>query len=55
MKTKLVSFAVLCLLAFDTTEAITIHKKFKIGDDSIEFDEEAEFKDPPKKTVVSLE
>ena len=54
MKTYFISFAVLCLMT-QNTEAITQLKKFKIGDDSIEFDEEAEFKEAPKKVVVSLE
>ena len=46
-------FAVLCL--FNCNQAIYLSKKFKMGEDVIEFDEEAEYKEIEKKEGPTLD
>ncbi len=47
------AFAVLCLI--NQNQAILLQRKFKMGDDVIEFDEEAEYKEIAKKEGPTLE
>ena len=49
-------FIALALLGvISQSEAIQVNKKFKIGDEFIDFDEEAEYKEQEKKEGPTLE
>ena len=53
MKAILMTLATLCLI--NQAEGVTLSRKFKIGEEWIDFDEEAEYKEAEKKEGPTLD